>query len=99
MSNGAGVWKPVANDNTFSTDDVFFEENPSPWSEGEITWFIPCEWTTARSNLTVGVGTRFCNPIQRFTLMTDGTASIGKFGHVVTRNTNDVIFLDGRIVQ
>ena len=99
VSNGAGLWKPVANDNTFSTDDVFFEENPSPWSEGEITWFIPCEWTTARSNLTVGVGTRFCNPIQRFTLMTDGTASIGKFGHVVTRNTNDVIFLDGRIVQ
>ncbi len=37
--------------------------------------------------------------LQIFTMTEDGTVTVSKFGHIISRTTNDVIRLDGVIVN
>ena len=61
------------------------------WTNGSFTWQVPWDWTVP------GGGSRLigANPTpgwtQVFSLTNDGTVTITKFGHFVTRQTNGVI--------
>ena len=63
-----------------------------------MTWDIPSEWILAGSVVPVGTGNTFCGHIQRFELDDHVTASVSKFGHTVTRSTNDFITINGVVV-
>ncbi len=97
-TNGAGVWNDVEDNNSFAIDDAFLGECHPPWSIGTMTWNIPSEWILSGPNVPAGSGHAFCENIQRFELDEQATASLSKFGYVVTRSTNDVITINGVVV-
>lgn len=71
-------------------------ECPPPWTDGAIEWQIPVEWAFSPTN-AIGTGTVFYNGFQRFEIDADGTASIEKFGYIISRGTNDVFSLKKRM--
>ena len=98
---GAGDWRNVQSGNFFMEDSpAMAEECSPPWQTGSLVWDIPIGWGE-RNRVKGDVPVKTCSEIynQTFELTSNGTLSITKFGHVVTRTTNDVIFLDGRRVK
>ena len=111
---GAGKWKNVKPGNFWGKDDVCMgEELPreltngvmtydlseGSWSSGLLVWSI--KWGWAEINRSDGDPpakemTAPCN--QTFAFAGNGTLSISKFQHAVSRGTNNVVRLDG-VVQ
>ena len=92
--HGADVPHPVGCDNLIGDgmDHASWSGDPQPWavsgqfSGGSFTWPIPAVWW-------VPPGQAHTLPWsdQSFTLGPDGTMTVSKFGHSVTRTTQDVI--------
>jgi len=94
---GAGEWFAVGHGNVFTIDEVSMpSECPPPWTDGAIEWQIPVEWAFSPTN-AIGTGTMFYNGFQKFDIDVEGTVSIEKFGHIISRGTNDVFSLKKRI--
>jgi hypothetical protein len=83
----------IGSDNSWDTNwdncsmENYDQVSPHPsWSSGGFTWNIPGAWTvdgsTWHTNMTPWS--------QVFTNQSNGTMTIQKFGHTVTRNTNNV---------
>jgi hypothetical protein len=91
-NNGADVWQPIGQNNLVGNgfDNAFrygLDVMPSPWSPGGgFTWHVPVLWE-------VGSGTTnsLTSWDQVFTLQADGTFTVSKFGHSVTRTIHNVI--------
>lgn len=91
---GADHWRPVDYANLidigaqFDTCSYWGSQNlpGPPWSGGGFTWHIPALWS-------IGGGRTNSLPWsdQVFSLGPDGTFTISKFGHSVTRTIHDVI--------
>ena len=100
IENGAGNWDTVAeNSNWYTLDRAYIGYCTSPWSNGTMTWEIPNAWIPA-TNYTPGISERMLlKTYQTFTITTDGTVSVSKFGNTITRTTNDNITVNGVLVQ
>ena len=91
-TSGADLPHWIGYDNVVgdNMDNCFYAGNgvlPSPWPPGgSFKWPIPAVWR---------VGFGLTNPLpwsdQTFSLDPDGTMTITKFGHSVTRTPQDVI--------
>ena len=96
-NNHAGVWTNVDDDNLCGTDEASIGVCPPPFIPGEISWVIPNAWRPR------GGGEQdshlFVTFPQNFQITFDGTVTVSKLGNYVTRTTNDVITLNGVIVQ
>ena len=90
---GAGRWLQV-HGSEWTMDAVGRRTAyPPPWSDGWKEWDIPVGWGDA---LHVLKGRFVPDPTsQLFTLDAEGTASIIKYGHVIERRTNNVVYVDG----
>ena len=96
-SNGAGNWINVLDNNVYAVDRAFIPECPPPWINGTLTWIIPNEWQ-AQSQYPQVQGTNvFFTCEQIFTINEEGTVSVSKLGHTITRMTNNVVTIDGVI--
>ena len=58
---------------------------PPPWSDGGFTWHVPAKWKIDASKTNDLAGSWD----QVFTLAPDGTVTVTKFGHTVTRHTTE----------
>lgn len=58
---------------------------PSPWSAGQFTWHIPPKWKIGSGPTNDLAGSWD----QVFTLGADGTVTVTKFNHTVTRHTTE----------
>lgn len=96
-NNHAGVWTEVDDDNLCGIDEASIGVCPPPWTSGLISWVIPNAWRPC------GGGEQdshlFVTFPQNFQITADGTVTVSKLGNYVTRTTNDVITLNGVIVQ
>jgi hypothetical protein len=87
---GADVWFQLNEANWWpsSWDHVSSGTLPPPWGTGgSYEWPIPAKWRIAGQSATHDM--QGWN--QTFELTGDGTATVRKFGHWVTRTTNNVI--------
>ena len=100
-SAGAGIWRSVLPDNTiFTVDNVTFGSAPPPWNEGGMVWPIPMGWHT--NNVPLGtppIKEIPCSVSAVYTIMGSGKGIVSKLGHWVSRDTNDVIVVDGEIMK
>ena len=110
LEAGAGWWHHVKPGNYWAQDNAHAIERQPPWSEGQMSWKIPVAWyqrlegtdSSWGRNLYVNIRRRMSASEmyrQNFTITEDGTISIWKFQHEISRATNDVIRLDGEIVH
>jgi hypothetical protein len=89
---GAGKWHPIGQDNLVGDgmDHCSYWGSsllPPPWSPGgSFTWPIPGEWKIGN-----GPTNSLSWSDQTFSLNANGTMTITKFGHSVTRTTQNVI--------
>ena len=106
----AGWWNHVKQGNRWTIDNAFANIRYPPWSDGVMQWKIPVAWyqrfageqyswprnslETVRRRMTASE-----SYLQIFTMTEDGTVTVSKFGHIISRTTNDVIRLDGVIVN
>jgi hypothetical protein len=86
IGHGADNWFGLNESNAWQDHASLFGY-PQPWAAGGFTWDIPAKWrigaTGAEHNMT--------GWNQVFSISgPNGTTTIRKFGHGVTRNTNDV---------
>ena len=85
--HGAGEWIPIGEDNSWQEpwDNAASGPWPSPF-QGGYKWEIPGRWHV--------VGTTNEYPItlspQEFSMDASGTMTVRKFGHTVTRGTNQL---------
>jgi hypothetical protein len=88
-THGANVWRTLNEDNSIAAMDHATSGtcNP-PWSSGSFTWPIPVGWHVGENSLVTNVIPGWS---QTFLIDASGTVTIQKFGHSVTRTTNDVI--------
>ena len=107
---GAGFWHHIGEGNRWCVDHVASAVRPQPWSDGEMTWKIPIQWfERLESSLSWPDGMVFSDGkfvggsevahLQVFNMTECGTARVSKHGHWISRTTNDVIRLDGRVVH
>ena len=106
----AGWWNHVKQGNRWTLDNAFANVRYPPWSDGIMHWKIPVAWyqrfageqySWPRNSLEA-VRRRMAGSelyLQIFTMTENGTVSVGKFEHIISRTTNDVIRLDGVIVN
>jgi hypothetical protein len=88
-ARGANTPIPVGCDNSWDAnwDQAFWTDNPlTPWENGDFTWQIPGKWYVGSGQMH---DIHFSD--QTFHLGSDGTMTVTKFGHSVTRTTSDVI--------
>jgi hypothetical protein len=81
-------------------DELPFEQSNGTWSNGQIIWSIKWGWGERNNeigDLPIKSLEDFYN--QSFTIDHDGTLTIDKFGHSVSRGTNNVIRLNGIIIE
>ena len=106
----AGWWNHVKQGNRWTIDNAFANVRYPPWSDGVMRWKIPVAWyqrfadeqyswprnsfETLRRRIAASE-----SYLQIFTMTENGTVTISKFGHGISRTTNDVIRLDGVIVN
>ena len=96
--NGAGSWHTVESEsNYYAFDRAYIGYCPEPWSSGTLNWEIPNVWLPPTNRVT---GTEpFKNTFkviwQNITITPDGTVSVSKHGHTVSRSTNDVVTING----
>jgi hypothetical protein len=97
MDNMANSWFPIGPDNSWTNnghndghdyDRAFWGGDGAPWSPGGgFSWEYSPKWKVGDAGHTNNVP----NPwSQQMTLGSDGSMTIQKFGHTVTRNTNNV---------
>ena len=106
----AGWWNHVKQGNRWTLDNAFANVRYPPWSDGVLHWKIPVAWyqrfadeqySWPRNSLEA-LRRRMAaseSYLQTFTMTEGGTITISKFGHGISRTTNDVIRLDGVIVN
>lgn len=100
--NGAGTWHTVdSKSNYYATDRAYIGGCPGPWSSGTLSWEIPNVWLPpiGRGGENVPFKTTFKVVWQTMSITPDGTVSISKHGHTVSRSTNDVITINGVVLQ
>ena len=89
-ANGAGSWVQIHMDNYIGRDKANSGTCPQlpsgGWSAGHFSWPIPAVWQVVGDTTT----NFFPWSDQDFTIDTSGNVTVTKFGHTVTRNTNDV---------
>ena len=106
----AGWWNHVKQGNRWTIDNAFANVRYPPWSDGVMRWKIPVAWyqrfadeqyswprnslETLRRRIAASE-----SYLQIFTMTENGTVTISKFDHGISRTTNDVIRLDGVIVN
>ncbi len=100
-SHGAGKWRNLGPDNFMMTDEAAMrKECGTPWEDGYIRWVIPVGWnehnTTGRTPPVKLCRRRY---FQTFGISPDGTVGVMKFGHVASRETNDVVMVNGDVIQ
>lgn len=94
----------------WTIDNAFANVRYPPWSDGVMRWKIPVAWyqrfadeqyswprnslETLRRRIAASE-----SYLQIFTMTENGTVTISKFDHGISRTTNDVIRLDGVIVN
>jgi hypothetical protein len=88
IGNGADVWFSLSQDNSWPIDWDWagLWGSPPPWSSGGFTWNIPARWKVGNGSTNSMTGWN-----QIFSIDANGTVTVQKFGHGVTRTTNDVI--------
>ncbi|NLG65111.1 MAG: hypothetical protein GX537_05845 [Actinobacteria bacterium] len=85
--NGADSWIEVEMNNYIAQDLVYINMLPPPWSGGHYSVPVPAGW-----RVIGGVSTNALPwSDMDFTIVTDGTVTVQKFGHGVTRTPNDEI--------
>jgi hypothetical protein len=103
---GAGIWFNLTPNNSWGNDEAVmgdelpFEQSNGTWSNGQIIWSIKWGWGERNNeigDLPIKSLEDFYN--QSFTIDHDGTLTIDKFGHSVSRGTNNVIRLNGIIIE
>ena len=100
--NGAGTWHTVdSKSNYYAMDEAYIGNCPPPWSSGVLSWEIPNVWLppTGRGGENVPIKTTFKVVWQTMSIIPDGTVSVSKHGHTVSRSTNDVIMINGVVLQ
>jgi hypothetical protein len=88
-AQGANVWQPVQCDNQIGNgfDNAAYSGMPGPWTPGGgFKWHIPVLWKVGS-----GSSHSLTSWDQVFSLQPDGTFTVSKFGHSVTRTINDAI--------
>jgi len=87
-THGANIWRALNENNSIAAMDHASSGtcNP-PWSSGSFTWPIPVGWRVGNSPVT----NIMSGWSQNFLIDASGTVTVQKFGHSVTRTTNDVI--------
>ena len=100
-AQGAGIWIGVDGNNELDTvDQATCGAVPPPWSSGGMVWPIPMGFHVEQAALgTPPIGEINANVSSVYTLMSSGKAILSKLGHWVSRNTNDVIVVDGIVVK
>ena len=109
--NWAGEWCNVGYDNLFmSGDEAKMGDDLWPmapdgtltndvsvgWRDGTIIWSIPLGWNEHNTTgLSLPLKTSDVPEQQRFVITADGTLTVMKAGHYVSRGTNTQIRLDG----
>ena len=83
---GAGSWVAVGMDNHIGTDKANSGTCPAPWADGHFSWPIPGGWRVTGDIPTNALPWSD----QDFTICGNGTVSLLKFCHGVTRATNNV---------
>jgi hypothetical protein len=114
-ARGAGNWVNIKDGNLWDTDHAWFapelpRELPNgvmtfdlsygTWTNGTMVWNISWGWNeknTPKGDPPVKSITTPYN--QTFTFTEDGTLTVSKFQHSVSRGTNGVIRLNGNTVQ
>jgi hypothetical protein len=112
---GAGDWTNIKPDNYWATDiammgeilpfettngDMTYDASMGNWRDGVITWYIQWGWgefNSEQGDLPLGIIPKRYD--QTFSINNEGTLSISKFGHIVSRGTNNVFYLNGTIVD
>ena len=81
--------------------EMTFDLSYGTWTNGEMSWNIPWGWADhgAEDGITAPVKSISTPYNQTFTFTEDGTLTVSKFQHSVSRGTNGVIRLDGNAVQ
>jgi len=89
IGNGADEWFQLDQANAWpdTWDWASSYGWPSPWSSGSYTWDIPAQWKVVGSSETNSM----TGWNQVHSIDANGTVTVQKFGHNVTRTTNDVI--------
>ena len=110
LDAGAGWWHHVKPGNYWAEDNPSAAIRNPPWANGVMSWKIPIAWYQRLEYETLSWPRTF-NPANRqrisassgyrqtFTMTSDGSISIEKFGHVIMRNANDDVWLDGQKVH
>ena len=81
--------------------EMTFDLSYGTWTNGEMSWNIPWGWADhgAEDGITAPVKSISTPYNQTFTFTEDGTLTVSKFQHSVSRGTNSVIRLNGNTVQ
>ena len=89
-------WTGITEDNKLmATDKVLGFGLPQPWSAGDLAWSIPAVWhvvTTSQSNSLPWND-------QSFEIYANGDFTISKFGHSITRGTNNLYTATNSITE
>ena len=82
---GANYPYHVSPNNWIFTDHAYSGVCSTPWSTGHFTWPVPAAWWIpgCSSNSLPWSD-------QDFTIAASGAVTVSKFGHIATRNTNNV---------
>ena len=115
VERGAGKWRNIAPDNYWNTDRAWmgdelphempngimtFDLSQGAWSDGELVWDIPWGWAVKNcAPDTLPVKTMTTHYTQTFIIDESGTLSVSKLQNTVIRGTNNVIRLNGNVVQ
>jgi hypothetical protein len=82
------------------TGDMTYDLTEGAWSNGELVWHIRWGWRERNAEKgDVPIKSMSVRYDQTFRIDHEGTLSVLKFGHIVSRGTNDVIRLNGTIVD
>ncbi len=87
---GAGTWVGTRQNNYGGTDSAYFRGAAPPWSVGVLTWPIPNWWRIGTGQGPGGPTNYWLRTDQTFSLDANGTLTVQKYGHTVTRGTNNV---------
>ena len=102
LENGAGTWHTVDSmDNFYARDRAYIGYCEEPWSAGVLSWEIPNVWLPpiGRGGESIPQTTTFKVIWQIMSITSDGTVSVSKHGHTVSRSTNNVITINGVVWQ
>ena len=111
---GAGHWLKVQEDNYFGKDvaaisnslprmtsgGVLTNDVQFGWQYGTIVWQVPIGWGEEDSSgYDEEVGLLPTAETQQMVIFPDGKCGVRKFRHMVTREVDGTVYLDGRKVR